>query len=165
MIRIYLIAVAFFIGCWMSSAYAEDVMVGNLKISNPWARATPKGASVGGAYMTIINTGNVPDRLLGGSSDASNHFEIHEMSMENGVMKMRPLGKGLEIKSGQTVEFKPGGYHVMFVGLKAQFEEGQHIKATLQFEKAGNIGVDFAVRSIGAQTGSSTDKMQMQHGH
>jgi len=163
MIRIYLIAVARFTGCWMSSAYAEDVMVGNLKISNTWARATQKGAAVGGAYMTIINTGNVSDRLLGGSSDASNRFEIHEMSMENGVMKMRPLGKGLELKPGQTVEFKPGGYHVMFVGLKAQFEEGQHIKATLQFEKAGNIGVDFAVRSIGAETGASTDKMQ--HGH
>jgi periplasmic copper chaperone A len=153
MIRIFTL----FIGCWFGSAYAEEVTVGNLKISNPWARATPKGASVGGAYMTITNTGSVADRILGGPSDASNHFEIHEMSMENGVMKMRPLGK---IKPGKTVELKPGGYHVMFVGLKAQFEEGQHVK-----EKAGNIGVDFAVQGIGAQTGASTDKMQMQHGH
>jgi periplasmic copper chaperone A len=165
MIRIFLIAVALLFGCWASSAHAEDVTAGNLKISTPWARATPKGASVGGAYMTITNTGNVPDRLLGGSSDASSHFELHEMSMENGVMKMRPLGKGLEIKPGQTVEFKPGGYHAMFVGLKAPFEEGQHVKATLEFEKAGNIAVDFAVRGIGAQTGASSGKMQMQHGH
>jgi len=115
--------------------------------------------------MTITNTGNVPDRLLGGSSDASSHFEIHAMSMENGVMKMRPLEKGLEIKPGQTVEFKPGGYHVMFVGLKAPFEEGQHVMATLEFEKAGNIAVDFAVRGIGAQTGASSVKMPMQHDH
>jgi len=165
MIRIFLIAVALLFGCWASSAHAEDVTAGNLKISIPWARATPKGASVGGAYMTITNTGDVPDRLLGGSSDASSHFELHEMSMENGVMKMRPLGKGLEIKPGQTVEFKPGGYHAMFVGLKAPFEEGQHVNATLEFEKAGNIAVDFAVRGIGAQTGASSGKMQMQHGH
>src|SRR5215467_12225018 len=162
MIRIFLVAIAF-LG-WASSTYAEEVTVGNLKISTAWARATPKGASVGGAYMTITNTGNAPDRLLGGSSDASSRFEIHEMSMENGVMKMRPLGKGLEIKPGQTVEFKPGGYHLMFVGLKAQFEEGQHVKATLEFEKAGNVAVEFAVRGIGAQTGASSDKMQMQHG-
>jgi len=162
MIRIFLVAIAF-LG-WASSTYAEEVTVGNLKISTAWARATPKGASVGGAYMTITNTGNVPDRLLGGSSDASSRFEIHEMSMENGVMKMRPLGKGLEIKPGQTVEFKPGGYHLMFVGLKAQFEEGQHVKATLEFEKAGSVAVEFAVRGIGAQTGASSDKMQMQHG-
>jgi hypothetical protein len=165
MIRIFLIAVALLFGCWAGSAHAEDVTVGNLKISTPWARATPKGASVGGAYLTITNTGNVPDRLVGGLSDVSSHFEIHEMSMENGVMKMRLLGKGLEIKPGQTVEFKPGGYHVMFVGLKAPFEEGQHVKATLEFEKAGNIAVDFAVRGMGAQTGASSDKMQMQHGH
>jgi len=67
-----------------------------------------KGASVGGDYLTITNTGNVSDRLTGGSSDVSSRFEIHEMSMENGVMKMRPLESGLEIKSGQTLEFKPG---------------------------------------------------------
>jgi periplasmic copper chaperone A len=164
MIRRFFVAVAVLFACWAGSAHAEDVTVGALKISDPWARATPKGAPVGGAYMTITNTGNVPDRLVGGSSDVSSHFEIHEMSMDNSVMKMRPLEKGLEIKPGQTVEFKPGGYHVMFVGLKKPFEEGQHVKATLNFEKAGNVAVDFAVRGIGAQTGAS-GKMQMQHGH
>jgi copper(I)-binding protein len=165
MIRIFIVAVAVLFGCWAGSADAEDITVGALKISGPWARATPKGASVGGAYMTITNTGNVSDRLVGGSSDVSSRFEIHEMSMDNGVMKMRPLEKGLEIQPGQTVEFKPGGYHVMFVGLKKPFEEGQHVKATLDFQKAGNVAVDFAVRGIGAQTGASSGKMQMQHGH
>src|SRR5262249_2001038 len=164
MIRIFLIALAVLFACWASSADAEDVTVGSLKISSPWARATPKGAPVGGAYMTITNTGNVPDRLIRGSSDLSSHLEIHEMSMDNGVMKMRPLERGLEIKPGQTVEFKPGGYHVMFVGLKKPFEEGQNVKATLEFEKAGSVAIDFAVRAIGAQTGASSSKMQMQHG-
>ena len=79
-------------------AQAEDITAGSLKISAPWARATPKGASVGGGYMKIINTGDAPDRLVGGASDVSDRFEIHEMSMDNGVMKMRMLAKGLEIK-------------------------------------------------------------------
>src|SRR5215475_7324482 len=162
MIRIFIVAVAVLFGVWAGSADAEDITVGALKISGPWARATPKGAPVGGAYMTITNTGNVSDRLVGGSSDVSNHFEIHEMSMDNGVMKMRPLEKGLEIKPGQTVEFKPGGYHFMFVGLKKPFEEGQHVKATLAFEKAGNVAVDFAVRGIGAQTGTSSGEVRTQ---
>jgi copper(I)-binding protein len=77
------------------------------------------------------------------------------MSMDNGVMKMRPIAKGLEIMPGQTVEFKPGGYHVMFVGLKKQLTQGEHVKATLQFEKAGKVDVDFTVESIGAQTGGN----------
>jgi len=155
-------------------AQAGDVTAGSLKISAPWARATPKGAPVGGGYFKITNTGSTLDRLVGGSSDASKRFEIHEMSMDNGVMKMRPV-KGLEIKPGQTVEFKPGGYHVMFVGLNKQLEQGQHIKATLEFEKAGKVNVDFAVEGIGAQSagngsdhgmpGMSNDHggMQMKH--
>src|ERR1700674_5495576 len=107
--------VAAFLAAWAAvPAQAEDVTVGSLKISAPWARATPKGASIGGGYMKITNTGNAPDRLVGGSTNISDRFEIHEMSMDNGVMKMRGVGKGIEIKPGQTVEFKPGGYHLMF---------------------------------------------------
>lgn len=149
-------------------AQAEDFTVGSLKISSPWARATPNGASVGGGYMTITNTGNAPDRLVGGSSDASARFEIHNMSMDNGVMKMRPVESGIEIKPGQTVEFSPGGYHVMFVGLKRPFEEGQRVTAALKFEKAGNVAVNFTVEPIGARAGSGSAMpggMQMQHGH
>ena len=133
-------------------AQAEDVTIGALKISAPWARATPKGASVGGGYMKITNTGTAPDRLVGGSADVSSRFELHEMSIDNGVMKMRAMPKGVELKPGQTVEFKPGGYHVMFLGLKQPFEKGGHVKATLEFEKAGKVEVDFTVEGIGAQS-------------
>lgn len=132
-------------------AYAEDVTIGPLKISAPWARATPKGASVGGGYMTITNTGTAPDRLIGGATEISSRFEIHEMSMDNGVMKMRQLGQGLEIKPGQKVELKPGGYHVMFMGVKQQLMQGESFKATLQFEKAGKVDVSFAIEGLGAQ--------------
>jgi copper(I)-binding protein len=132
-------------------AYADDVTVGALKISAPWARATPKGAAVGGGYMAITNTGSAPDRLVGGTTDISNRFELHEMSLDNGVMKMREVGQGVEIKPGEKVEFKPGGYHVMFMGLKQQLVQGQHFKATLQFEKAGKVDVDFVIEGLGAQ--------------
>jgi copper(I)-binding protein len=142
-------------------AAAADVMAGNLKISAPWARATPKGASVGGGYLSITNNGDTPDRLLGGSTGVSKGFEIHSMTMDNGVMKMRPVTGGLEIKPGQTVELKPGGYHVMFVGLKHGLRQGDHVNATLNFEKAGKVDVEFTVESIGATHGGG---MNMQHG-
>jgi periplasmic copper chaperone A len=146
-------------------AQAEDVTVGGLKIIAPWARATPKGASVGGGYMKISNTGSAVDRLIGGASDIASRFEIHEMSMDNGVMKMRPLANGIEIKPGQTVEFGPSGYHVMLVGLNRQLMQGDHFKATLEFAKAGKVEVDFTVESIGARSGGdhAMPGTQMRH--
>jgi copper(I)-binding protein len=153
--------------CAVEPARADDITVGNLKLTAAWARATPKGAAVGGGYLTIINTGNVSDRLVGGRSDVSNSFEIHEMSMDKGVMKMREITSGIEIKPGQTVRFEPSGYHIMFVGLKQPLKEGDHIKATLQFEKAGSASVDFTVESIGARSMESAPPggKPMQHGH
>jgi len=166
MTRIPFMAAAILAASLTIPAQAEDITAGSLKISAPWARATPKGASIGGGYMKITNTGSAPDRLVGGASDVSSRFEVHEMSMDNGVMKMRPVGQGIEIKPGETVEFKPGGYHVMFVGLKNGLEKGQHVKATLEFEKAGKVDVDFTVEGIGAQTGGGDHSMPgMKMGH
>ena len=102
--------------------------------------------------MTITNTGTAPDRLIGGSTDISKQFEVHQMKMENGVMKMRPVEGGLEIKPGQTVKLDPSGYHVMLMGLKQQLKKGEHFKATLAFAKAGKVDVDFTVEGIGAMT-------------
>ena len=152
-----------------SAAFAHDYKVGSIEIKHPWARATPKGAAVGGGYMTITNTGTTPDRLVGFSSPAAGKFEIHEMKMDDGVMKMRPLAGGLEIKPGQTAEFKPGGHHLMFMGLKQPFEKGQRVKGTLTFEKAGKVEVEYAVESIGApapmEHGKTDSGMPMQHSH
>jgi copper(I)-binding protein len=131
-----------------ASAAAEDVKIGGLQISAPWARATPKGAAVGGGYLKITNTGTTADRLIGGSTDVAGGVEFHEMSMSGGTMKMRQLSDGLEIKPGQTVELKPGGFHIMFTHLKQQLQQGQHFKVGLQFEKAGKVDVDFAVGGI-----------------
>jgi copper(I)-binding protein len=144
-------------------AFATDYHVGPLDIAAPWSRATPKGASVAAGYMTIKNTGTAPDRLIGGSSDAAAKFEVHEMSMDNGVMKMRPIQGGLEIKSGETVELKPQGLHIMFVGLKKQLKPGDRIKATLDFEKAGKVDVDFDVSGKGGPPGHDTPAPKSGH--
>jgi periplasmic copper chaperone A len=79
--------------------------------------------------------------------------EVHQMTMTDGVMKMRKLEKGLEIKPGQTVELKPGGYHLMFTGLREGLKQGNSIKGTLVFEKSGSVEVEYRVAPIGAQTG------------
>jgi periplasmic copper chaperone A len=124
---------------------------GAILIEAPWARATPGGAQVAGGYLKITNTGEDADRLLGGTLPVAASVEVHEMSMSNGVMKMRKLEQGLEIKPGQSVELKPGGYHLMFNGLKEGLQQGQSIKGTLTFEKAGSIEVEYSVAAIGAQ--------------
>jgi periplasmic copper chaperone A len=142
-------------------AQAEDVMAGGLKISAGWARATPKGASVGGGYLTITNTGAAADKLIGGTTSVAGRLEVHEMKMDGGVMKMRPVEGGLEIKPGQTVQFDPGGYHVMLVGLTQQLKEGDHFKATLEFAKAGKVDVDFTVEGIGAMHGNANPASSM----
>jgi periplasmic copper chaperone A len=134
----------------LSSAFAHDYTVGPLKIDHPWARATPKGASVAGGYLKITNNGTTPDRLIGGSTDAAKKFEIHEMSMDGGVMKMRELPDGLVIPPGATVELKPGSYHVMMTGIAKPLMKGDHVKASLTFEKAGKVEVEFYVEAVGA---------------
>jgi periplasmic copper chaperone A len=135
---------------WAGAALAEDYSVGAMQIGNPWTRATPKGATVAGAYMTISNKGSAPDRLVGGSTAIASKFEVHSMAMEQGIAKMRPVEGGLEIKPGETVELKPGSFHVMLMGLKQPLEKGQKVKATLQFEKAGKVDIEYAVEAVGA---------------
>jgi copper(I)-binding protein len=131
-------------------ALAQSYKVGAIEIEQPWARATPKGASIGAAYMKITNTGTEPDRLVGGSIAFARRFEVHSMTMEQGVMKMREVKDGLEIKPGETVELKPGGYHVMFVDLKEPLKKGEDVTVTLTFAKAGTIDVKYPVEAIGA---------------
>jgi copper(I)-binding protein len=129
--------------------------LGDLTVTSPWTRATPGGAKIAGGYLKITNSGKTPDRFVGVKSEPTDHVEIHEMSMSDGVMKMRPLPNGLEIKPGETVELKSGGYHLMFMDLKQPLKQGDTFKAKLQFEKAGSLDVDFNVNALGA-TGGNT---------
>ena len=138
------------IALWAGDALAEDFSIGTMQVGNPWTRATPKGSAVAGAYMTISNKGAAPDRLLGGSVAVAGRFEVHSMVMEQGVAKMRPVEGGLEIKPGETVELKPGSFHIMLTDLKQPLEKGQKVKGTLEFEKAGKVDIEFAVEALGA---------------
>ena len=130
---------------------AQEIKAGDLVISQPWSRATPTGAKVAGAYLTVENKGSVADRLVSGSTDVAGRLEIHEMAMDGGVMKMRPLDKGLAIDPGKTVKLAPGGYHVMMMDLKNPLKQGDKVPVTLQFEKAGKVNLTLDVQGVGAQ--------------
>jgi periplasmic copper chaperone A len=132
-------------------AAAHDYKAGTLVIHNPWTRATPKGAPVGGGYAIIENTGNQPDRLTGGSFSASSGFAIHQMSMKDGVMSMAPVEGGLEIPAHGKVELNPSAIHLMFTGLKQQLRKDDKVDGTLVFEKAGTVNVQFSVEALGAK--------------
>ena len=131
------------------AAKAEDYAVGDLQVGNPWARATPRGANVAAAYLTITNNGGASDRLISGSTNVASRFEVHSMVVEDGVAKMRPVEGGVEIRARQTVELKPGSFHVMLMGLTQPLQEGQRVTGTLVFERAGKIDIQFTVLPIG----------------
>ena len=135
----------------VTPARAEDVKAGDLVITQAWSRATPVGAKVAGGYLTIENKGSSADRLVGGSGDVAGRVELHEMAMDNGVMKMRPLDKGLDIEPGKTVKLAPGGLHLMLLDLKTQFKQGDKVPVTLEFEKAGKVQLVLDVQGVGAQ--------------
>ena len=129
------------------------IKAGSLTIEAPWSRATPGGAKVAGGFMKITNHGKEPDRLIGGSLPNAGRFEIHESTEVGGVMRMRPVTQGLEIKPGETVELKPGGHHVMFMDLREGLKQGQNVKGILQFEKAGSVEVEYRVGPVGGGAG------------
>jgi periplasmic copper chaperone A len=137
-----------------------------LVITQAWSRATPGGARIAGGYLTIANMGNVPDRLIGGSSEIAGKVEVHEMAMNNGVMTMRPLDKGLVIEPGKTVKLAPGGYHLMMFDLKSPLKQGDKVPVMLEFEKAGKVGLLLDVQGVGAQgpagAGDSGGAMDMK---
>ena len=146
------IAAALALSLVAAPALAEGIKAGDLTIEKPWARATPKGAEVGAAYVEIRNTGGAADKLTGGKADFAN-VEIHEMSMQGNVMQMREVKDGLAIPAHGDVKLTPGGYHLMLTGLKHALVKGEMAKVTLTFERAGAVTVDFPVVGIGASSG------------
>jgi copper(I)-binding protein len=148
----------------VTSVRAEDVKAGDLVISQAWTRATPGNSKLGGGFLTIENKGSAPDKLIGVSGDVAGKIEVHEMKMDGGVMKMRPVEGGLTIDPGKTVKLAPGGYHLMMMDLKNPLKQGDKVPVTLQFEKAGNVAVTLDVEGVGAQgpAGSSSGGMDMK---
>ncbi|HMS19494.1 copper chaperone PCu(A)C [uncultured Sphingorhabdus sp.] len=140
---------------------AHNFSVGKIAIGHPWTRETAATQTVGGGFLTIRNNGNVSDRLVSATSPSATEVQIHTMSMDGGVMRMRQLKDGIAIPAGQSVELKPGGLHLMFIGLKKPFKQGAKIPATLKFARAGSVQVTFAVQPVG-----STAPMEAGHaGH
>ena len=144
---LFTLALAFAISA--APALAKEFKAGDIVIEKPWARATPKGAEVGGGYLTIHNNGATPDRLTGGTADFA-AVEVHQMTTENGVSKMREVEGGLAIPAHGSVGLSPGGYHLMFTHLTHPLVKGETVKATLKFEHAGPVEVEFNVAGIGA---------------
>ena len=129
---------------------------GPISIESPWTRATAAAQTVGGGFMTIVNTGKAEDRLVSASSPVAAEVQIHDMKMEEGVMRMRQLTGGLAVPAGARVELKPRSLHLMFMQLKAPLVAGQTVPVTLQFEKAGSVAVKFRVEAMGASAPTAT---------
>ncbi|ESR27076.1 DUF1775 domain-containing protein [Lutibaculum baratangense] len=148
-----------------------SAVLGDISISRAWIRATPPAAKVAGGYLTVTNAGEEDDTLVGGSVFFADGFEIHEMSMVNGVMQMRELPRGLKVPAGQTVTFEPGGLHLMLTNVKDPPAEGEFLKLTLRFERAGEVTLDVPVSGIGARSypggaaGAETDSGAAGVGH
>ncbi len=141
--------------------HAQDYRKGDLIISRPWARPAAEGAS-GAAYLKIENDGKEADEVLSVESPAAEKTELHETKDENGVMTMRAVKGGIEIRPGASVEFKPGGYHIMLLHLKKGLVEGEKIPLTIKLAKAGEIVVDAKVEKT-APGSAETMPMDM-HG-
>jgi copper(I)-binding protein len=131
----------------LAVATAALAQTGQLELNNAWARATPGKAENGAAYLTILSP--TTDRLVSVSSPVAQKAELHTMSMAGMVMQMRPLA-GLEIPAGRPVTLKPGGEHIMLLGLKQPLQEGESFPLTLNFENAGPLTVTAAVQNLGA---------------
>jgi periplasmic copper chaperone A len=145
------------LGLFMGLALAQS---GSIEVDHVWARATPGGAKTGAIYLTIANKGGAPDKLLSASTPAAGLAQVHSMSMDNGVMKMRPVAS-LDLKPGETTELKPGGLHIMLMQLKGPLVEGKSVPLTLTFEKAGKVDVTATVEKPGAMGPAAMPGMKM----
>ena len=132
-----------------SGPFAGETIVGEIRIATPWARATAGMATAGAAYMTLNNTGATADRLIEASSPVAAKTEVHTHIIEGDIMRMRPVD-GVELPPGGSVDFQPGGLHVMLIGLTGPLQEGESFPLTLNFAKAGAATVEVEVLQPGA---------------
>jgi hypothetical protein len=137
-----------------------------IEIGEPWTRPVNSAGGIGAGYAIITNNGTEADELVGGSSDSAERVEVHETSIDDkGVASMKKLSS-VPLHSGQSIELKPGGMHLMFIGLKEPQKEGGVLKAKLQFKKAGEVNVEFAVKAAGPDAaGGHEGHEHMHHDH
>jgi periplasmic copper chaperone A len=132
-------------------AAAHDYRAGDIAIGHPWTRAIGAAAPTAAGYMSLRNAGTEPDRLVGASSPRARSVEIHQMTMTDGVMRMRPLGAGIAIPPGGTAWLRPSGTHLMLIGPAGPFARGEAVPVTLRFERAGEVTIELEVAAAGAR--------------
>jgi copper(I)-binding protein len=133
-------------------AAAQDRAAGDIRIAQPWTRAA--GANANGAgFMVLRNAGTRADRLLSAATPAARAVELHTHLREGDVMRMRPV-QDIPVPAGETVELRPGGMHLMLIGLAAPLQQGGRVPLTLRFEHAGEVQVELIVESAGARGAS-----------
>ncbi|MGC2410618.1 MAG: copper chaperone PCu(A)C [Methyloceanibacter sp.] len=137
--------------------FAQEATVKPISVEHAWSRATPNAAQVAVGYLTIENSSTAPDRLISATAEIADRAEIHQMTMADGVMKMRQVMGGLPVPAKDSVVLEPDSYHLMFLGLKRQLQEGEQFSGTLTFEKAGTIDVKFDVEGLGATAPKPND--------
>lgn len=143
----------------LAAMAAAPVMAGaqapapHVRASDAWSRATPGGATICAAYLTLESPAG--DTLTGVSSPAAKAASVHEMTMDGTVMRMRPVPEGLTLPAGQPVTLQPGGYHIMLEGLKAPLKQGQTVPLHLTFAKSAPVDVTATVAGIGANAPGS----------
>ncbi|WP_375652577.1 copper chaperone PCu(A)C [Bartonella sp. MR110HLJHH] len=152
---INIVCALLFVGITLPAG-AQQYQLGDIEILNPWTRETLRGIRVGSGYLYIINHSNTPDRLVSISTNGVKKTEIHSMAVVNDIMKMEKMHNGIEIPGNGEITLKPGGDHIMFMGLSQPFKLGDKISAKLTFEKAGTIDVDFSVNAMKAPSPSKS---------
>jgi copper(I)-binding protein len=146
-----------------AAAQHEALVLGDLEVSAAFARATLPNAPVGGAYMTIVNTGETDDQLVSVASDVAEAVALHDMALVDDVMTMQPVEGGLALPAGETVTLAPGGLHVMFMGLGQPFVEGECVTMTLVFQTAGTT--DICVPIVAAAADGPMEHAGHEAGH
>ena len=132
-----------------AAAAAQETRAGDLAVQQPWTRAAGQGAT-GAGFMAISNRGAAADRLLSASSPAARAMELHTMVRDGEVIRMRAV-EAIEVPAGQTVTLRPGGLHMMLIGLSRPLREGEAVPVVLRFERAGEVRVELSVQAAGAR--------------
>lgn len=134
-----------------AAGMAPAETAGSIKVENAWSRTVPDGSEVAVGYVTIRNEGDEPDRLVSASAPFAGATEMHQTTMTDGVMRMRPVSEGVPVPAKSTVTLEPGSYHLMFIRLTGPIKQGDALPLKLTFERAGSVDVTVQVLGIGAQ--------------
>lgn len=143
LLKLTLVSLAMFSATF---ANAQSAKIGNISIDGAYTRATVQGQKVAGGFMKISNQG-AADQLVSGSTPAAEELQLHTMSMEDNVMKMRQVN-AIDVPANGSVELKPGGLHIMFIGIKSPFAPGTMVPVKLKFAKAGEVEIKLPVNAM-----------------